>query len=316
MPRARQNEMELIDCGVCGSGEVDRRLKATDWLHGSHESFEYVRCRHCGLFYLRERPTEDGISRYYPEHSYYTFQSDGGAPPARPAHDRLAKRLTKQVGEPGRFVDIGCGDGSFLAAMVKNRWEGIGTEVHIPTVERLNSLGYTALAGKLGAVDLPNYHFNLVTMLEVLEHVHKPMETLREARRLLAPGGMLYVTTPNIASAEFRLYGPRWVALEPPLHLQLFSPDSLEFALSEAGFSRIQVTVSETVDGLTRSLWLALQNRRRGDPGHGGKDVPEFVAHSWRRTAHRGLNVLLWPLGQTLGRLQLGPGLEAVAYCD
>lgn len=307
--------MEITNCSVCSSNQFTHLLWATDWLHGSNESFEYVRCVCCGLVYIRIRPTEDQIVRYYPENSYYTYQASEEVP-SRSEYEWLARRLTTLLGTPGSFIDIGCGDGSFLAAMQRNGWSGVGTEVHAPTAQRLRDMGYTILSGKLRTLNLPSHSFNLVSMLEVLEHIHNPLETLQEARRLLTPGGRLFITTPNIESLEFRLYGGRWVAMEPPIHLQLFSPKSLTKLLNEAGFSnsKIKIRTSAAVEGLTRSLWLAIRSQKLFHSGTSDFVVPKYEAKSWRRTIHRRLNLLLSPLGLILRGLQLGPGLEALAY--
>ncbi len=308
--------MEVTTCGVCGNGEHSPYLRATDWLHGSHQTFNYVRCKACGLIYIRCRPDEAEISQYYPEHSYYTYQSTGQGVTPRPYHERLATSINQLAGGFGRLLDVGCGDGSFLAAMTLLGWEGIGTETHIPTVERLNSQGFNVMAGKLEELNFPDGHFNLMSMLEVIEHLHNPLEAVQEAHRLLAPNGMLYITTPNIRSVEFQLYKQRWVALEPPIHLQLFSPETLTRLLEAAGFSRIEMKTSASVAGLTRSFWLALRRGYQRSSSNGDSVQPEFVADSWRRSVHQGLNVILAPAGHLMKRLQLGPGLEALAYRD
>jgi hypothetical protein len=148
-------------------------------------------------------------------------------------------------------------------------------------------------------------------MLEVLEHMHEPLAALRQAYRLLQPGGWLLVTVPNIASLEYRLWGRHWVGLEPPLHLAHFSPATLAAALEKTGFMLAEVAQSVSTAGLTRSLWLTL--RRRGDPAEAPAAAHVYHSRSWRRSAHRALSLALWPLGAALSRLHLGPGLIALA---
>jgi hypothetical protein len=73
-------------------------------------------------------------------------------------------------------------------------------------------------------------------MWHALEHVHAPMQILREANRLLVPGGKLHVAVPNIDSLPFRWFGSTWYGLDVPRHLTHFAPWTLHLMLERAGF--------------------------------------------------------------------------------
>ncbi len=76
--------------------------------------------------------------------------------------------------------------------------------------------------------------FDVVTMIEVIEHVFDPIAVLQHARRLLKPNGILYLTTGNARPYRNRLL--RWPYVIPEIHLGYFEPVSLEAALTRAGF--------------------------------------------------------------------------------
>jgi SAM-dependent methyltransferase len=76
-------------------------------------------------------------------------------------------------------------------------------------------------------------------MGHVIEHLHDPAAALAECRRVLRPGGMLWVATPNLDAPGHRRFGPDYVQLDPPRHLVLFTRRSLAALLERAGFTGI-----------------------------------------------------------------------------
>ena len=136
------------------------------------------------------------------------------------------------------MLDFGCGGGSFLARMHERSWQVTGLDVSHAAVQRIrNELGLDALFGTLPHPQLEPGSFDVITMWHSLEHVHSPLNVLREAHRLLARGGRLYVAVPNIDSLPFRWFGSAWYGLDLPRHLTHFSPWTLQLMLERAGFT-------------------------------------------------------------------------------
>ncbi len=78
--------------------------------------------------------------------------------------------------------------------------------------------------------------FDAVTMLDTIEHLDNPLHALREACRVLKPGGILLIQTPDLDSLSRRILGRSWAVLSPWEHLAYFSARSLGLALRRAGF--------------------------------------------------------------------------------
>jgi SAM-dependent methyltransferase len=165
------------------------------------------------------------------------------------------------VSGQGRLLDFGCGGGSFLERMYRHGWQVTGLDTSASVVERIRTeLGLPALAGTLPHPELRPASFDLVTMWHSLEHVHAPLEVLREAHRLLVPGGKLLVAVPNIDSLPFRWFGHAWFGLDLPRHLTHFAPWTLYLMLHRAGFRVGPVHMVRHSGWLRRSARLACQS--------------------------------------------------------
>lgn len=86
---------------------------------------------------------------------------------------------------------------------------------------------------------LPEDRYDAVTMVDFIEHVPQPYEAVLKARRVLAPGGLLCLVTPDIRSVAARLMGKRWWHFRPA-HLGFFTGRSLDVLMERAGLRIIQ----------------------------------------------------------------------------
>lgn len=249
-------------CLLCGERHADRVLVASEGGgEAPGERPAVVRCVACGLCYTSPRPTPQSMGRFYP--------ADYGPHEVRPVAKRprrwaIRARARGDVpwhGE-GRLLDFGCGGGAFLERMHRRGWQVTGVDASEAVVRRIEKeLGLTALAGDLAAPDLAAMRFDVITMRQSLEHVHRPLETLEQAFRLLASGGKLMVWAPNIEGLPFAWFGPAWYGLDLPRHLVHFTPSTLRRMVGEAGFEVDRVWMVSHPSWLRRSAALA---RRQG----------------------------------------------------
>ncbi len=246
-------------CLLCGSRNWAPLVEAPDRATGgSGLWFMVVQCQDCGLCFTNPRPSDQSISRFYRD-DYRPHRR----PAAEPREPRwwhrwplLGNRMDyyRKVlpwhGQ-GRLLDFGCGAGSFLQRMHKQGWKVTGLDVSETVVHRLRGqFGLYALTGSLPHPALDDCSFDVVTMWQALEHVHQPLEILRSAHRVLAPGGQLIVAVPNIDSLAFRWFGSAWNGLDLPRHLVHFSPWTLRLMLHRAGFGMGRIHM------VRRSSWL------------------------------------------------------------
>jgi SAM-dependent methyltransferase len=96
--------------------------------------------------------------------------------------------------------------------------------------------GLPIRTGALAADAFAPGSLDAVSVWHVLEHLRDPDGVLRDCARWLAPGGVLLLAVPNMASWQARAFAGHWFHLDPPFHLFHFDPRSLSRALSDAGF--------------------------------------------------------------------------------
>src|SRR5262249_12258743 len=154
----------------------------------------------------------------------------------------------------------------FLGRMHRRGWKATGLDCSWAAVQRVrDELGLEVLCGSLPHPALEPASFDLVTMWHSLEHVHRPMEVLREAHRLLVPGGQLLVAVPNIDSLPFRWFGHVWYGLDLPRHLTHFAPWTLYLMLHRAGFRVGRVRM------VRHSAWMRWSARRACQTAQGSR---------------------------------------------
>ena len=249
---------EETACLLCGGENWSPLVEAPDLTPGAAGAwFMVVQCRDCGLCFTNPRPTPETISQFY-QTGYEPHQPPDDCSGNTRWWHRLPLVARWQHGRKciplhgeGRLLDFGCGGGSFLLRMRRQGWNVVGLDVSDDVVRLLrDQLGLTALQGSLPHPELPDESFDVITMWQALEHVHQPLEVLRAAQRLLAPGGRLILSVPNIDCLPFRWFGQAWNGLDLPRHLTHFAPWTMRLMLHRAGFRRVAVRMQR------RSSWL------------------------------------------------------------
>lgn len=129
-----------------------------------------------------------------------------------------------------RWLDYGCGPGGFVRFARRRGLRVDGFEEGY-AARRMQERGIPALA-RSGLAEAAGT-FDVVTAIEVLEHLVDPLEALRLVAGLLRPGGLLFVTTGNAAPFRGRL--EKWSYVQPDVHVGYFEPLTLETAFRAAG---------------------------------------------------------------------------------
>jgi 2-polyprenyl-3-methyl-5-hydroxy-6-metoxy-1,4-benzoquinol methylase len=232
-------------CPVCGGDRAVRRFS-------NPVGFEFAVCLEDGTIYMDPVPTDATLERLYNGQAY-AFNWTGRKRAARPGDSGELKVLMRLLDVPpsskSRLLDVGCASGGFLLA-AREHFIGEGVELNEETAQLARSHGIAVYSGRLEElpVDEP---YDVLTMRQLLEHVTAPLELLRAARRLLRPGGHIYISTPNIDSASFAYLDRLHTHVSSFGHVSLFNKASLEALARKAGFD---VAAHEYYGGLDLAL--------------------------------------------------------------
>jgi FkbM family methyltransferase len=138
-----------------------------------------------------------------------------------------------------RFLDTGCFEGHLLNLIrEKTSWQAFGIEPNLKAVEIARSKGHQVWQGHAeNAVKIipDNQQFDVIFMGQSIEHVDDPVLVLRRLRLLLAPGGVLVLSTPNLDSRQIDWFGPTWAHWHAPYHRFIFSRTGLEALAHQVG---------------------------------------------------------------------------------
>ncbi len=241
--------MESVNCVICN--EDNTTFLFPKWGH------RIVQCARCGLTYVNPRNFNVESDSYFQGPYLSTIEENGVL---KPGIDYLYSQITNNLGtcyKPGRLLDVGCAMGHFMAFARERGWNVYGVECsRYASQYGRNRWGLRIMdVCDLQEARLPEKHFDACVLIEVAEHLPHPRATFTEIFRLLKPGGMVYVTTPNFGSFRSLLQREDWHAVIPTGHLYLFSAETLSALLASIGFTNtINLTNPEGFDTVLKAV--------------------------------------------------------------
>lgn len=245
-------------CRICaGSTFVDQDF--FDDRYGYPGLFAMTICSNCGHKALRCDFSSEMLvglyTNYYPR-STFSLERFAPAPEARGFAAWLngERRLAYTwVPEKVRVLDIGCGFGESLGYHSQRECDVYGVEADENIRRMAEKFGFKVHVGLFDPELYEPDFFDYVTLDQVVEHMSDPVSALRGVAKVLKPGGVAVISTPNANGWGAKLFGRRWINWHAPYHLQHFSRKSVELAAAQAG---LQV---ESVRTITSSEWLLYQ---------------------------------------------------------
>lgn len=235
-----------------------------DWEYGVAWRSRLVICRRCGLVRHDPPVRADEIERLYPR----GYMAHTPASRSRSIYGWLkgllgraaARTVARHIPVGGSCLEVGCGNGSFLALLAQARPDAelAGVDiVHLGvTLPR-----FTFYKGQLEQIDFHDRRFDVVYCSNLIEHVPDPFVFLRKCASLLRPGGVLYGITPDHLSLDRYLTGRYWAGYHYPRHTFVFNHSNIAEILGKCGFEGVRIRGSY-------SFWyLSFANRLVTLPG-------------------------------------------------
>ena len=259
----------LSRCTVCSSEQIAFGYEArTNRRPDDPTRWTIFACRECHHGFMNPQPGWDELSPYYSE-SYDPYTRDQGAEALEDARAVAAARATgtfRHLPLPAgkKVLDVGCGAGGYLRVCKQLGAETFGIEPSAFGVARCREAGLDVFHGMVDdylAQHGEQRRFDVITANHVLEHAPDPVRTLQGMKRLLAPGGDLWISVPNAACYFSRRLGGEWHSADLPYHLQQFSPRSLELAGVNAGLTPRRIYTYSLPAATAASLRYFLRRR-------------------------------------------------------
>lgn len=243
----------MRECFVC---------KTTDKVsfYALVDGSSYVKCSNCQLIFVESIAPQEEIYKAY-DGGFFKSTRRKLLAPFRPFS--AAKNFKKSINRATRifdyassfyqkttqqpaFLDIGCNKGFLLSVAAERGWDIHGVEI-VPelTIPFKNKFKKFASQVHSGGFN-DNFHhfqkesFNIITAIDVIEHLVDPVDEMKKIFSLLKPGGTFIIQTPDGDCAEAHETKDNWGALKPLEHLQIYSRKNLEIFSKQLGYTKIK----------------------------------------------------------------------------
>ncbi|MGI5816526.1 MAG: class I SAM-dependent methyltransferase [Armatimonadota bacterium] len=258
---------ERVPCPLCGEDGASALFTAPA-PDDPADVFTVEACNACGMAYVNPRPTPEALARRYAD-DYYAYEFYG----ARRLRHRIKARILralKLLPPPGpdepvpatarltgaavralrgaravsslpapragaRYLDVGCGAGNGMAHAREAGWETFGVDFSERAIAVAHEHDFPGMVADALQLPVAGESFDFVEMTHMLEHTTDPVGVLREAARVLRPGGTVHLVVPSLSAWSAGRFGPDWMALDLPRHLLHFTPGTMRIAAERAG---------------------------------------------------------------------------------
>ena len=238
---------EEMICDNCGSGSARTVYLAAKKPDDGYRPYaisddrpkkpdEIVKCLDCGLVFVPGHRIDNSLFKDYED------SVDEGYIKEEKGRRRSANILLDRIGVfsvKGRMLEIGCANGFFLDEARKRGWDVVGIEPsRWARAYAEQKIGIRVLSATLDGLDFEKERFDVIVMLDVIEHMESPRKVLTMINRALKKDGLLVVTTPDVESVLGKVLRARWWGINR-YHLFYFSRPTLENLFNRTGFEPV-----------------------------------------------------------------------------
>lgn len=289
--------LERIEsCPLCTGNETEIEHQEQFYIPVSKEKWDIAEanllsCKNCQFAFTDRLPQSQ---KYY--QNLYSIRNNTDSLSSlttdkrkEPIH-KEASQLIRKYRSTGIFLDVGCGNGGMLEVM-KDSFQVEGLEITEAAAKYTQSLGHRIYSKPFLNSKLLNEHYDVISFVDVLEHLPSPTANIKEASRILKPNGILFIKVPNYKmqlkkQLFFQKLGMSSVGIMYDFaHINHFTPESMKSFLETLNFEILEMKFTKPISiPFSKSLY-SLQGLREFFLYR----VGTFVANSLSRITGRSL---------------------------
>jgi len=225
----------MISCPSCLSKKTEFAFNKKD--------FKFRKCLSCNLIFCSNIPRENELQEYYLKDDFCSKERAKFIVNLENRYflGKFRKYLGKKK-EQKKILDFGCGRGVLMELLKAqgHHVEGVDFSKDNINADRKKGLDVTRAMKK----DAKN-KYDVVIMKYVLEHLTRPLKTMKTIRNSMKNKGIIIIDIPNIDGKDFKKLGKEWLIIDPPYHLLFFNKNSIRVFLEKEGFEIISIEDSK-----------------------------------------------------------------------
>lgn len=262
------NFSEKRKCPLCASDDYE--------LVFVKFGFPHVKCKKCNLVYVNQILNQDEYKKLWKaEDSWENVLETGDqikmqAFEAEYSMDVVMLYLDNKTNIS--VCDIGCGPGTLLGQAKKRGYYTFGIEPNKRCHKFLEDKGIDYTPDFFPLKQDIGKNFDCLFLLNALEHMRNPLQTVLEVKKLLKPKGILYVSVPCVNALVNRVLHEKSGVFAGHSHIQFFSPETLSLLFEKCGFKVLEYETIISEIGTLKN-YLSFQDPYLGE----GKDLIEFL---------------------------------------
>jgi SAM-dependent methyltransferase len=229
---------EAYRCPVCGSRRYSYAFSALRQVYRTadlkdRKNFVYISCDSCGFIWQRDPLSDTELAQCYEDDSYVVNSSRLLEYVMSRYYD-IARHLKKN--RENRLLDIGAGDGAYLAYARRRGWQVLGCDISRYARDIALSKRNIRVVSMEEVESLPDKYFDLITLYHVLEHLAEPSRIFSLIRRKLKDGGVCVIMIPVADSLEQAIFKGQSAWVSAPYHLGLYSEKNMQMLAGNNNF--------------------------------------------------------------------------------
>lgn len=225
-----------VDCHCCGSNDYKKLFMK--------DGFEVAECNKCNLVYVPKILNDDHYTETYSSDTYASVVSKLGFESHNYRKERFGEERICKIAEfldveKPSFLDVGCSTGFVVQAAAEKGWDARGIDLNQHAVE-FGVKNHDICLSSESFFDVTQ-SFDAIGMYDVLEHISRPSDFLKQASKLLVTGGLVHVYVPNWNSASRYILKENAHFIWPSHHLTYFTPKTLGSIIERTGFEVLEI---------------------------------------------------------------------------